>query len=120
VDRETLHIGAVDPIHRFVFSLNEHTPFHGCLADGLIESVQRNFVGRGLLESCQAKEAPTYPYSGFSLDTLVPQPFWGVGPNSTLRVAVTDLAIALGQAAQVAIRSSSRPPLASACNYCVA
>lgn len=29
VDRETLHIGAVDPLHRFVSNLNEASTFPG-------------------------------------------------------------------------------------------
>ena len=99
VDRAALHIGAVAFIHRFGSSLNEHVHFHVCVVDGVFEEVVcgvifhpasgidadavvhvqatlrrrilRAFVGRGLLESCDAKEMLGYQHSGFSVDAGV-------------------------------------------------
>ena len=98
-DTETVHIGAVAFIHRFGSSLNEHVHFHVCVVDGVFEEVQgsvifhpatgidpeaaaqaqarlrqrilRAFVGRGLLESFEAKEMLGYRHSGFSVDAGV-------------------------------------------------
>jgi hypothetical protein len=98
VDRAALHIGAVAFIHRFGSSLNGHVHFHVCVVDGVFEEVPgivfhpasaidatavaqvqadlrrrilRAFVGRGLLESCDAKEMLAYQHSGFSVDAGV-------------------------------------------------
>ena len=98
VDRAALHIGAVAFIHRFGSSLNGHVHFHVCALDGVFEEVAgiffhpasaidetavaqvqtdlrrrilRAFVGRGLLESCDAKEMLGYQHSGFSVDAGV-------------------------------------------------
>ena len=99
VDKANLHIGAVAFIHRFGSSLNEHVHFHVCVVDGVFEEVQGNviflpacgidvdtvaqvqatlrrrilraFVGRGLLESFEAKEMLGYSHSGFSVDVGV-------------------------------------------------
>ena len=98
VDKATLHIGAVAFIHRFGSSLNEHVHFHVCAVDGVFEEVPgiafhpasaidetavaqvqtdlhrrilRAFVGRGLLESFEAKEMLAYKHSGFSVDAGV-------------------------------------------------
>ena len=98
VDRAALHIGAVAFIHRFGSSLNGHVHFHVCALDGVFEEVSgivfhpasaideaavaqvqadlrrrilRAFVGRGLLESCDAKEMLGYQHSGFSVDAGV-------------------------------------------------
>jgi hypothetical protein len=98
VDRAALHIGAVAFIHRFGSSLNGHVHFHVCVVDGVFEVVPgivfhpasaideaavaqvqadlrrrilRAFVGRGLLESCDAKEMLAYQHSGFSVDAGV-------------------------------------------------
>ncbi len=67
--------------------------------------ILRAFVGRGLLESFEAKEMLGYRHSGFSVDTsvriaaLVPPPrthrhryYGALAPNSPLRAAVTALA----------------------------
>ena len=99
VDKAAVHIGAVAFIHRFGSSLNEHMHFHVCVVDGVFEEVAgdvnfhpasgidadavalvqtdlrrrilRVFVGRGLLESFEAKEMLGYPHSGFSVDAGV-------------------------------------------------
>jgi hypothetical protein len=99
VDKATLHIGAVAFIHRFGSSLNEHVHFHVCVVDGVFEATEsgiifhpttgidadtvfqvqatlrrrilRAFVGRGLLESFEAKEMLAYKHSGFSVDAGV-------------------------------------------------
>jgi len=99
VDRATLHIGAVAFIHRFGSSLNGHVHFHVCVVDGVFEEVPgdvifhpasaidkttvaqvqatlrsrilRAFVGRGLLESFDAKDMLGYQHSGFSVDAGV-------------------------------------------------
>lgn len=98
-DKVSLHIGAVAFIHRFGSSLNEHVHFHVCVVDGVFEEVEgkvifhpassidadtviqaeatlrrrilRAFVGRGLLESFEAKEMLDYKHSGFSVDAGV-------------------------------------------------
>jgi hypothetical protein len=98
-DRAALHIGAVAFIHRFGSSLNEHVHFHICVVDGVFETtapgivfhaaagideaavaqvqadlrrrILRAFVGRGLLESGDAKEMLAYKHSGFSVDASV-------------------------------------------------
>ena len=98
-DKAALHIGAVAFIHRFGSSLNEHVHFHVCVVDGVFEEVidgvishpasgidadavvytqatlrrriLHAFVGRGLLESCDAKEMLGYQHSGFSVDAGV-------------------------------------------------
>jgi Transposase zinc-binding domain/Putative transposase len=90
VDKTALHLGAVAFIHRFGSSLNEHVHFHVCVVDGVFEAVAgsvifhpttgiddtavaqaqatlrrrilRAFVGRGLLESVDAKEMLAYPH----------------------------------------------------------
>jgi hypothetical protein len=93
-----LHIGAVAFIHRFGSSLNEHVHFHICVVDGVFEDVPelrfheacgidtacitqteetlrkrilRAFVGRGLLQSSDAKDMLAHKHSGFSVDTSV-------------------------------------------------
>ena len=99
VDKVALHIGAVAFIHRFGSSLNEHVHFHICVVDGVFEAVAdsaifhpasgidadaaaqaqatlrrrilRAFVGRGLLQKCDAKEMLAYQNSGFSVDAGV-------------------------------------------------
>ena len=99
VDKAALHIGSVAFIHRFGSSLNEHVHFHVCVVDGVFEEVAggvifhpatgidadavlqvqstlrkrilRAFVGRGLLESFEAKEMLAYQHSGFSVDASV-------------------------------------------------
>ena len=99
VDRAALHIGAAAFIHRFGSSLNEHVHFHVCVVDGVFEATEsgvifhpasgidadtvaqaqatlrrrilRAFVGRGLLESFEAKEMLGYKHSGFSVDAGV-------------------------------------------------
>ena len=95
MEREALHIGAVAFIHRFGSSLNEHVHFHVCVVDGVFEDtifhpasgideaavakaqtnfrrrILRAFVGRGLIESCDAKEMLAYQHSGFSVDAGV-------------------------------------------------
>ena len=98
LDKAALHIGAVAFIHRFGSSLNEHVHFHVCVVDGVFEEVAgvifhpasginetamaqvhatlrrrilRAFVGRGPLESCDAKEMLPYQHSGFSVDAGV-------------------------------------------------
>jgi hypothetical protein len=98
MDRAALHIGAVAFIHRFGSSLNGHVHFHVCAVDGVFEEVAgivfhpasaideaavaqvqtdlrrrilRAFVGRGLLESCDAKDMLAYQHSGFSVDAGV-------------------------------------------------
>ena len=86
-------------IHRFGSSLNGHVHFHVCVVDGVFEEVPgdvifhpasaidettvaqvqatlrtrilRAFVGRGLLESCDAKQMLAYQHSGFSVDAGV-------------------------------------------------
>ena len=98
-DKAALHIGAVAFIHRFGSSLNEHVHFHVCVVDGVFDAVAGNvifhpasgidsetvaqaeatlrqrilraFVGRGLLESLEAKEMLGYKHSGFSVDAGV-------------------------------------------------
>ena len=98
-DMATLHIGAVAFIHRFGSSLNAHVHFHVCVVDGVFEATEsgvifhpasgidadtvaqvqatlrrrilRAFVGRGLLESFEAKEMLAYKHSGFSVDADV-------------------------------------------------
>ena len=100
MDRAVLQIGAVAFIHRFCSSLNEHVHFHVCVVDGVFVGVAgdvilqavtgideaavtqmqatlrrctlRAFVGRGLLESCDAKEMLGYQHSGFSVDAGAP------------------------------------------------
>ena len=97
--RASPHIGAVAFIHRFGSSLNEHVHFHVCVVDGVFEATEsgitfhlansidadaaaqaqatlrrrilRAFVGRGLLESFEAKEMLGYQHSGFSVDAGV-------------------------------------------------
>ena len=99
VDKTVLHIGAIAFIHRFGSSLNEHVHFHVCVVDGVFEATEsgiifhpatsidadaaaqaqatlrrrilRAFVGRGLLESFEAKEMLAYKHSGFSVDAGV-------------------------------------------------
>jgi hypothetical protein len=99
LDKVALHIGAVAFIHRFGSSLNQHVHFHVCVVDGVFEAVAdsvifhpatgvdadavfqvqatlrrrilRAFVGRGLLESFEAKEMLGYQHSGFSVDAGV-------------------------------------------------
>jgi hypothetical protein len=98
VNKAAQHIGAVAFIHRFGSSLNGHVHFHVCAVDGVFEEVPgivfhparaidetavaqvqatlrkrilRAFVGRGLLESCDAKEMLGYQHSGFSVDAGV-------------------------------------------------
>jgi hypothetical protein len=98
VDKAALHIGAVAFIHRFGSSLNGHIHFHVCAVDGVFEDVPgivfhpasaidetavaqvqtdlrrcilRAFVGRGLLESRDAKALLAYQHSGFSVDAGV-------------------------------------------------
>ena len=99
VDKAALHIGAIAFIHRFGSSLNEHVHFHVCVIDGVFEATEsgvtlhpiigidaaavaqvqatlrrrilRAFVGRGLLESFEAKEMLAYQHSGFSVATGV-------------------------------------------------
>ena len=99
MDKAALHIGAVAFIHRFGSSLNEHVHFHVCVVDGVFEATEpgvifhpasgldetgvaqvqatlrrrilRAFVGRGLLESCDAKDMLAYQHSGFSVDAGV-------------------------------------------------
>jgi hypothetical protein len=99
VNKAALHMGAVAFIHRFGSSLNEHVHFHVCVVDGVFEEVAdsvifhsasgidapavaqvqatlrrrilRAFVGRGLLESCDAKEVLGYKHNGFSVDAGV-------------------------------------------------
>jgi hypothetical protein len=95
-----LQIGAVAFIHRFGSTLNEHIHLHVCVIDGvfttvdqatqfypakpfsaqLIERVQqtvrrrllRAFVGRGYLDSSDAKAMQAYDHSGgFSVDASV-------------------------------------------------
>jgi len=98
-DMATFHIGAVAFIHRFGSSFNAHVHFHVCVVDGVFEATEsgvifhpasgidadtvaqvqatlrrrilRAFVGRGLLESFEAKEMLVYKYSGFSVDADV-------------------------------------------------
>jgi hypothetical protein len=94
VNKAAQHIGAVAFIHRFGSSLNGHVHFHVCVVDGVFEEVPgiifhpasaidatavaqvqtdlrrrilRAFVGRGLLESFEAKEMLAYKHSGFSV-----------------------------------------------------
>ena len=84
VDKIALHIGAVAFIHRFGSSLNEHVHFHDFHpATGIGEPavaqaqatlrrrILRAFVGRGLLESFEAKDMLAYQHSGFSVDAGV-------------------------------------------------
>jgi hypothetical protein len=98
VNKAALHIGAVAFIHRFGSSLNEHVHFHICVVDGVFEEVAgivfhpasgidadaaaqaqatlrrrilRAFVGRGLLQSSDAKDMLAYQNSGFSVDAGV-------------------------------------------------
>jgi hypothetical protein len=98
VNKAAQHIGAVAFIHRFGSSLNGHVHFHVCVVDGVFEEVPgiifhpasaidasavaqvqtdlrrrilRAFVGRGLLESFEAKEMLAYKHSGFSVDAGV-------------------------------------------------
>ena len=98
VNKAAQHIGAVAFIHRFGSSLNGHVHFHVCVVDGVFEEVPgiiyhpasaidatavaqvqtdlrrrilRAFVGRGLLESLEAKEMLAYKHSGFSVDAGV-------------------------------------------------
>ncbi len=98
MNRAALHIGAIAFIHRFGSSLNGHVHFHVCAVDGGFEEVPgivfhpasaidetavaqvqtdlrrrilRAFVGRGLLESCDAKDMLAYQHSGFSVDASV-------------------------------------------------
>ena len=98
VNKAAQHIGAVAFIHRFGSSLNGHMHFHVCVVDGVFEEVPgiifhpasaidatavaqvqtdlrrrilRAFVGRGLLESFEAKEMLAYKHSGFSVDAGV-------------------------------------------------
>jgi hypothetical protein len=98
VSKAALHIGAIAFIHRFGSSLNGHVHFHVCAVDGVFEQVPgivfhpdsaideaavaqvqadlrrrilRAFVGRGLLECCDAKEMLGYQHSGFSVDAGV-------------------------------------------------
>ena len=94
-DKSAPHIGTVAFIHRFCSCLNEHVHFHVCVVDGVLEEVVegvtfqpasgtnadgvvhvqatlrrrilRAFVGRGLLESCDAKEMLSYQHSEFSV-----------------------------------------------------
>jgi hypothetical protein len=121
VNRAALHFGAVAFIHRFGFSLNEHVHFHVCAVDGVFEEVPgivfhpasaidetavaqvqtdlrrrilRAFVGRGLLESFDAKEMLAYQHSGFSVDA-------GVCIEADDRAALERL-----------LRSCARPPFA--------
>ncbi|OLP05680.1 transposase family protein [Rhodoferax antarcticus ANT.BR] len=91
--------GAGAFIHRFGSSLNGHVHFHVCVVDGVFEEVPgdvifhpasaidkttvaqvqatlrsrilRAFVGRGLLESFDAKDMLGYQHSGFSVDAGV-------------------------------------------------
>jgi len=94
VDKAALRIGAVAFIHRFGSSLNTHVHFHVCVVDGVFEvgegaifhpasgldetavvqvqgaartRILRAFVGRGLIESFEAKEMLAYQHSGFSV-----------------------------------------------------
>ena len=88
MDNFALHIGAITFIHRFDSSLNEHVHFHVWVVDGVFEAtapgilfhpasgidettvvqaqadlrrrILRAFVGRGLLESFEAKEMLAY------------------------------------------------------------
>jgi hypothetical protein len=140
-------IGAIAFIYRFGVSLNEHVHFHVCVVDGVFAEVVggvifhpasgidadavaqvqatlrrrilRAFVGRSLLQSCDAKEMLGYQHSGFSVDAgvrieshdraaleliariaaLVPPPrthrhrYFGVlAPNSPLGAAAVALA----------------------------
>ena len=100
MDKAALHIGAVVFIHRFGSSLNAHVHFHVCVVDGVFEAladggvnfhaasgleeaavtqvqaaartrILRAFVGRGLIESFDAKEMLAYQHSGFSVDASV-------------------------------------------------
>ena len=86
VDKTALHIGAIAFIHRFGSSLNGHVHFQVCagvtfhpasaIDETAVAQVQadlrrrilRAFVGRGLLESCDAKEMLAYQHRGFSVD----------------------------------------------------
>lgn len=120
VDKTALHIGAVAFIHRFGSSLNQHVHFHVCVVDGVLEAVAasvifhpasgidqaavaqvqttlrkrilRAFVGRGLLQSSDAKDMLAYQHSGFSVDA-------GVCIQSHARAALERL-----------LRYSARPP----------
>lgn len=100
VDKAALHIGAVAFIHRFGSSLNAHVHLHVGVVDGVFEAladggvnfhaasgldeaavtqvqaaartrILRAFVGRGLIESFEAKEMLAYQHSGFSVDASV-------------------------------------------------
>jgi len=98
VNKAAQHIGAIAFIHRFGSSLNGHVHFHVCVVDGVFEEgpgivfhpasavdetavaqvqtvlrrrILRAFVGRGLIESCDAKEMLGYQHSGFSVDAGV-------------------------------------------------
>jgi len=98
VNKVAQHIGAVAFIHRFGSSMNGHVHFHVCVVDAVFEEVpgiifhpasaidatavalvqtelRRRillaFVGRGLLESFEAKEMLGYRHSGFSVDAGV-------------------------------------------------
>jgi hypothetical protein len=95
-DPATLRIGAVAFIHRFGSSLNTHVHFHVCVVDGVFEAlagegvvfhpargldetavaqvqaaartrILRAFVGRGLIESFDAKEMLAYQCKALAL-----------------------------------------------------
>lgn len=125
VDKATQHISAVAFIHWVGSSLNEHVHFHVCVVDGAFAEVSgdaifhpvtgidkaaaaqvqatlrrrilRAFVGRGLMQSCDAKDMLAYQHSGFSVDA-------GVCIEAHDRAALERL-----------LRYCARPPFAMDC-----